>query len=114
MENVNEIIDNICNKLGTTAEFIAPEYARMHAASSITAIVISIVAIIAYFIILRKLFLLKDECRDFNEIYEMFSYIGGVIAFAAFLLIVFKAITLAEALASPYGYFFQKVIGMIR
>ena len=106
MENVNEIIDNICNKLGTTAEFIAPEYARMHAASSITAIVISIVAIVAYFMILRKLFVLRDD--------EMVLYIGGAIALGAFLLIVFNAITLAEALASPYGYFFQKVIGMIR
>ena len=114
MENINEIIDNICNKLGTTAEFIAPEYARMHVASSITAIVISIVGIIAYFMILRKLFSLKDEHRYFNEIYEMFLYVGGVIAFAAFLLILLKAITLTEALASPYGYFFQKVIGMIR
>lgn len=38
MENINEIIDNLCNKLGTTAEYLIPEYAKMRIADGITAI----------------------------------------------------------------------------
>ena len=29
MENVNDIINNLCEKLGTTIEYIVPEYAKM-------------------------------------------------------------------------------------
>lgn len=60
MENINEIIDNICLKLGTTAEFLIPEYAKMRIAESIlsmvafAALTFATVCVMKFFVKSRK------------------------------------------------------------
>lgn len=41
-EEVNKIIDNLCEKLGTSARLLIPELARMHIAEAVVTIVISV------------------------------------------------------------------------
>lgn len=53
MEYVNEIIDNLCTRLGTTAEMLIPEYAKMRMATSATSMIITVIvfAVVVVFIV---------------------------------------------------------------
>lgn len=116
MENVssevNEIIDNIANKLGTTAEFIVPELAKCMIAEQIIELIIcgvlvlsAIIAIIA----LCKKKKLTDRYGDLTGaggITLVISVAAGIVLFD----LSYTAIKLAGYMASPTGAVVKEII----
>jgi phosphate/sulfate permease len=69
--DVNAIIDNICNKLGTTVEMVVPEYAKYMIASKVISLIIGVV--IAFFATaLMKMLVtsLKKKITEYREEYD--------------------------------------------
>ena len=53
-EEINIIIDNLCNKFGTTIQTLVPEIAKMRIAEDIVSIVICIILLIILYKIIKK------------------------------------------------------------
>lgn len=114
MENVNEIIDSICNKLGTTVEFVVPEYARMAIVGNVVLILVIFAVGYGGYIGLRKLHKFCEEEVDYD------AYLAAAIVFAfAFAIfsvatIIVSSMELAQAIASPHAFFVKAVMEVIK
>jgi H+/Cl- antiporter ClcA len=122
--DVNAIIDNICNKLGTTVEMVVPEYAKYMIASKLVTLIIGVmITFFATALMNMMLTSLKKEIAEYKEKYErddwwsedwVFPYILGGIALI-FVGIVGTA-TLVNGLdfipwlISPQGAFIAEVM----
>lgn len=124
MENVNSIINDICEKLGTTVEYVIPEYAKMKIASSCGSIIVLLVVVAVYLILLQR-------CKRFYENYDRHTsslYQDGLKDFAGFaafivgiLLSIITALVLSveipvlfKFLASPTGAFVEDVLSSVK
>lgn len=112
MENINEIIDNICNRLGTTVDFIVPEYIRMEIISKVAAILICIIISVLLRFICKKLDKLREADCNYEELYICSVYANIIISIFLLIGILFSIADLAKALVSPYGYFVSELIRM--
>lgn len=120
MENINEIIDNICLKLGTTADLLIPEYAKMRIAESILSTVIFAALIFATVCALK--FLVK-AVKPGGVFYESdleteASIVGGSILVIGgiFFLIFFvdSACCLLRYASSPTAAFVDEMLKSIK
>lgn len=95
---INEVINNICDRLGILATELIPEMANMHIAEDIIAIVITLVALVAV-IILTVLYSRKNKVNDELEIAICAGWMLVVIGLAlcAFLFVP----DLAKWIVSP-------------
>ena len=94
MENLNEIIDNLCNKLGTTAEFLIPEYAKMRIAEAMfLRNVYGFIVIINILFFIISSYLFTKHYRNFNY-REKDMAEGGILAVSIIcaILIVFGGV----------------------
>lgn len=109
-EEVNKIIDNLCEKLGTSAKLLIPELAKMHIAEAVVTIVISmaVLAICAY-VVWRT----WQKCEDLEcaMILVILPFIVAMIAIGTFAI---TAVDLAGWIASPTAKATQEIIGMLR
>jgi Na+-driven multidrug efflux pump len=64
MDKVAEIIGSLCEKLGTTAQYLIPEMAKMHTANSLFWMIAWIVIFIVALIILPFSYKAKQENDD--------------------------------------------------
>ena len=122
--DVNVIIDNICNKLGTTVEMVVPEYAKYMIASKLTALIIGMA--IAFFATalmnmliasLRKRIAKYREKYDSDDWYDEDWVIPHVIGGIALIFVgIVGTVTLVNGLdiipwiVSPQGAFIAEVI----
>lgn len=115
MENVNEIIDSICNKLGTTVEFIMPEYARMAIVGDVVLILVIFAVGYGGYIGLRKL---HKFCEEKEHDYDLYLVVAIIIAviFVIFGVsaIVASSVELTQAIASPHAFFVKAVMEAIK
>ena len=119
MENINEIIDNICLKLGTTAEFLIPEYAKMRIAESILSMV-AFAALTVATVCVMKFFVKAVKPGGYfyeNDIEDIASLIGwGVllICVVIFLIAFFdSACCLLRYVSSPTAAFIKEMLRSI-
>ena len=122
--DVNVIIDNICNKLGTTVEMVVPEYAKYMIASKVISLIIGVViAFFATALINMLLASLRKKIAEYKEEYGntddwwsedwVFPYILGGMALI-FIGIVGTAtlvngLDIIPWLISPQGAFIAEV-----
>lgn len=124
VNDVNAVIDNICNKLGTTVEAVVPEYAKYMIASKLTALIIGVV--IAFFATALMNMLttsLKRKIAEYKEKYERDDWwdenwvvphvIGGiviiVVGIIAFVFIS-SGLDIIPWIVSPQGAFIAEVM----
>ena len=120
MQNINEIIDNICLKLGTTAEFLIPEYAKMRIAESIIYMAAFAALTFAAVCVLKSLVKAVKPGGFFyeNGMEEMASIVGGgvLLMCVVIFLIVFvdSACCLSRYAASPTAAFVNEMLKSIK
>lgn len=63
-EEVNIIIDNLCNKFGTTIQALVPEMAKMYIAKDIVSIAICVIFLVIIYKIMTKVweYIKEQDC----------------------------------------------------
>lgn len=105
---INIVIDNLCNKLGTTVENLIPELARYHIVMDMVGIAMCVAMIIGGSIMLRK-------AMGTNDCYfeDIFWSIGIVFIVIAAIGVVVLIAFLAGWLASPTAAAVKELIELI-
>ena len=121
--DVNEIINNICAKLGTTVEKVVPEYAKYKVVSNLQEFLIGVVlAIITTFLTMTMLKMLKKRIAEYvdkygyndwyNEDFAMVYCIGGVFLFILMVIataMIVNGLDFVPWLVSPQGAFVAEI-----
>ena len=121
--DVNEIINNICAKLGTTVEKVVPEYAKYKVVSNLQEFLIGVVlAIITTFLTMTMLKMLKKRIAEYvdeyghndwyDEDFAMVYCIGGVFLFGFMLIaiaMIVNGLNFVPWLVSPQGAFVAEI-----
>lgn len=84
---VNSIIDNLCEKLGTTISDLTPEMARMNIAENITVIVFTILLVLVTIILGFKVIKRKG-----SSLYDDNDWVSIIASIITGTLIVFSAL----------------------
>lgn len=122
--DVNAIIDNICNKLGTTVEMVVPEYAKYMIASKLVTLIIGVViAFFATTLMNMMLTSLKKKIAKYKEKYERDDWwdedwvvpyvIGGIVLIFVGIvgtIILVDGLNFVPWLISPQGAFIAEVM----
>lgn len=119
--DINAIIDNLCNKLGTTAELIIPEYAKMKIAIGITQIIICAVLIAAVAIGAKKVqkWMRENEIGQYDDEFVgvgifMGSIVSAVVVVACVLRIVCDIESVVRFTTSPEAAFVEEMLSKIK
>ena len=104
-EKINAVINNLCEKFGTTAEFLVPEIAKYEIATDVVWIIFSTVLIIILVIIAVR----SHRVMEYDDGYEVLFFVS------VFLVFIFAAILcgcVSDAvgwMVSPYGAVVQMI-----
>jgi len=117
-EDVNNIINNLCDKLGYAASEITPEMAKYMIAKNVFSIIVcvAIIAVCAVIIakLLKRYFKEAEENPYYDSPFEiLFSFVCGVAIFAVFLILVFDGTDLVGWIASPKASMVEYVLNAI-
>ena len=125
--DVNVVIDNICNKLGTTVEVVVPEYTRyMIASKAITLIVGIAITLFAAALMQMLIASLKRSITKYKEKYERDDWwdeewvimyvIGGIVLIVVGIIgttRVVKGLGIIPWIVSPQGAFIADIMSRI-
>lgn len=125
--DVNVVIDNICNKLGTTVEVVVPEYTRYMIASKAITLIVGIAITLFTAALMQMLIVsLKKSIAKYKEKYERDDWwdedwvilyvIGGIalIFVGTFgTAIVVKGLGIIPWIVSPQGAFIADIMSRI-
>ena len=113
MDNLNETIDYICQKLGTTAEYIIPEYAKMKIVSNSVIALACVCLIIFVFIIWKNFDNIVKKCNsDLVEGIEILLAVGGLITVILCPLFLVGAVyEMSKFIFSPTAGFIADILG---
>ena len=116
---VNEVINNICNKLGYVASEITPEMARYMIAKNTFAVIASVLILIISVLIVvktRKIVQLKKENdRWADDTFEtIITVILGIASIASVLTLLTYGADLIGWIASPKASMVQYVLSAIK
>ena len=99
INKVSEIIEGLCEKLGTTAQYLIPEMARMNIASNIYNIVVWVV--ITALSVVAVVYLYKKYRAEDDEWLVGLFLILAVLALIGFVIIAICGEDLVKWLSSP-------------
>lgn len=105
-EEINAIINNMCDRLGTSAKLLIPELARLMIAEAVTMLVVSLLMVIVGIICIRKSF--KTAFAD------ALTFIGMGVSIIGFILTVGGICSLVGWLASPTAKAILEIIRMVK
>lgn len=114
-KEINAVIDNLCNKLGTSAKFLIPELARMHIAQGIFSSVVSAVIFIICIYFARKAW--AYDHRDDNSMWENDScwiILPMVVGICSFIWLSTAVYDLIGWVASPTAMAITEIARMVK
>ena len=109
---INMIIDNLCQKLGTSATFLIPELAKKEIAENIITIIITVLfgkCMIEVIARITKWAKEEDDCD-----LCIFNIFPGIALAIDFFVFGFSAIDLAGWIASPTAKAIEQIASMIK
>jgi len=105
---VNAVIDNICEKLGTTTEFLIPELARMEICTNVATLLMSLI-----FIIIALYFLPKAWKYDRNNRDSAITVIPFLVISMNCILFFISVVDLVGWIASPTASSVIEIVKMV-
>ena len=117
MDNINEIIDNICAKIGTAAERMIPEYARMKVASNTVLLMFSVVVLAVSIVAVRYAYrwYKKDEYDDTRSYVLIGTSVFTVSAVLLFLILgIYALMTIIKYSTAPHAAFIEEMLNGAR
>ena len=119
MEHVNDIINNLCEKLGTTVEYIVPEYDKMKIVEGLSQIgicgIILVLSLICLFVS-HRMHSKLDETDRFTETEVWMAILVGSGVTSLFSIMAFVIVLIIEMprvltyYYTPYAAFVEDVI----
>ena len=112
-EEVNAIIDNLCEKLGTSAKFLIPELARLRITESAVCLFIALIVLAVGLITLPKAWR-YDHREDKDRLDDScFVIIPALLIFAGGVTAMIQSVSLAGWVASPTAKAVLEIVGMV-
>ena len=112
-EEVNAIIDNLCERLGTSAKFLIPELARLRITESVVCLFIALIILAVGLITLPKAWEYDHKDRDF--MYDSaWTIIPAILIFVGFVMFVINAVSFAGWIASPTAKAVLEIVSMLK
>lgn len=114
-EKINAVINNLCEKFGTTAEFLLPEITRYELVAYGFKTLVSLTVFIIFLIFAKKSWKMAVDAQDNDSIW--WGVMMSCICIAGFILIFSlygNATEFVGWLASPYGALAHMVLKMLK
>ena len=110
--NVNSIINNLCDKLGTTVDYLIPEMAKYYITRHTVGVIISIIIIIILCIFLTIIYKsMKNGDIDYDIPDYLFLFgIATIVEFIPFFIFVYNLTELSGYLASPTAAVIKEIL----
>ena len=116
-EQVNEVIDNLCQKIGSTQEMLVPEMARLIIARSCVNVAFcALMCIVCILIIVKWARAMKNEkCGwEEQETWSMFAIFSGIALFICFGFLWFNVSEAVQWQAAPTAKAVEYILELIR
>lgn len=112
----NSVINNLCEKLGTSAQYLIPELIKAKTAECILMIIIDFVILCIVSIVMWKIYKYckdKDNYLELEDIivYELIPLVIGLIAVVCLLI---NVVNLSGWMISPTGKAVSEIISMLK
>lgn len=113
-QEINAIIDSLCQKLGTSATYLIPELAKKEIAEAAVGLVFEVlVGVIVVYLMRRIAKRMEEEQIDIEDSFFFFIFPGFALL-ADFIMISVYAGNLAGWIASPTAKAIEKIAEMIK
>ena len=116
-EQVNEVIDNLCQKIGSTQQMLVPEMARLIIARScVNAAFCAILCVVCILLLVKWTRVMKsDECSwDEEQTWTMISIFSGVALFICFVFLWFNVSEAVQWQAAPTAKAVEYILNLVR
>lgn len=114
-KEINAVINNLCDKLGTSAKFLIPELTRMHIVQEIFMSVVSVILFCVCVYFARKAW--AYDHRDGNSMWKNDSswiILPMIVGFVSFVWLTTSVYSLVGWLASPTAMAIKEIVGMVK
>ena len=113
-EEINAVIEKLCEKLGTSAQFLIPELAKMRIVSSAVMVVIGLFITVVGVYFLPKAW--QYDHREDKDRFEDSFWVAlpGMITFAGFVFLITGIYDLACWIASPTASAVLEIVNMLK
>lgn len=112
-KEINEIINNLCEKLGTSAKYLIPEMAKLNIAQDVFMIVFT--AIMLAFCVVMTVKAWKYDHRDEHDFEDScFTLIPAGIGVLMFVIFFVRLYNLIGWLASPTAMAIKEIARMVK
>lgn len=113
-DEINAVIDKLCEKLGTSAQFLIPELARLRIVSSAVSVVIGlfITAVGIYFLPKAWQYDHREDKDGFED--SFWVLVPGTITLFGFVTLVTEIYVLAGWIASPTASAVLEIVNMLK
>lgn len=116
-EQVNEVIDNLCQKIGSTQQMLVPEMARLIIARScVNAAFCALMCVVCILCIVKWIRVMKDDDRIGDE-QDMWTVIAIFSGFALLICFIFLWFSVSEAVqwqAAPTAKAVEYILNLVR
>lgn len=110
-EEVNKVIENICSKLGTTAQFLIPELAKKNIVEDAMSAIFAAIVMAAIIYLIKKI---CQMCDGFDSDTVLIITFPAFFFFVAFTFFAAMVCDLAGWIASPTAKAVQEIANMVR
>lgn len=113
-EEINAVIDKLCEKLGTSAQFLIPELAKLRIVSSAVMVMIGLFVTVVGVYFLPKAW--QYDHREDEDRFEDSFWVAlpGTITFAGFVFLITGIYNLAGWIASPTASAVLEIVNMLK
>ena len=113
-EEVNAIIDNLCEKLGTSAKLLIPELARLRIVESAICLFLALIVVAVGLITLPKAW--RYDHREDTESWEdsAWTILPALLIFAGAVSVMAESVSLAGWIASPTAKAVLEIVSMLK
>lgn len=113
-EEVNAIIDNLCEKLGTSAKILIPELARLRIVESAVCLFIALIILAVGLITLPKAW--RYDHREDKDRFDdsFFVIIPAFLIFAGAIEVTAHSVSLVGWIVSPTAKVILEIVSMLQ
>ena len=116
-EQVNEVVDNLCQKIGSTQQMLVPEMARLIIARScVNAAFCALMCLVCILLIVKWIRVTKsEECGwEEGETWAMIAIFSGIALFICFGFLWFNVSEAVQWQAAPTAKAVEYILNLVR